>query len=259
LIVHGAEMWNPKNWWWYRWFLKRTNHIITPSLFTQNTITHGIGRGYQLAWTHIPPALRNAPTKNLQDLEKEDARKVLLSVARLEPDYFLTTQQVTSRSKGIDRVIKALPLVLQTVPMTHYLVVGDGSDRPRLESLVKELGLETHCTFTGYVSEEIKALHYQSADAFVLASTGEGFGIVYLEALACGLSVVGSALDGSCGPLLNGKLGTLVDPENREELATAIINALTVGKKTPPKELEQFSFEKFCERVTLMVRSIIHS
>jgi glycosyltransferase involved in cell wall biosynthesis len=103
--------------------------------------------------------------------------------------------------------------------------------------------------FAGRVDEEEKADHYRLADVFVMPGRGEGFGIVYLEALACGIPVVGSVLDGSRDALLDGRLGVLVDPDDRADLVRGIREALTRPKGEVSPLLSEFSEERFAGRV----------
>jgi glycosyltransferase involved in cell wall biosynthesis len=110
--------------------------------------------------------------------------------------------------------------------------------------------------FTGRVDEDRKADHYRLADAFVMPGRGEGFGIVYLEALACGVPVVGSVLDGSRDALLNGRLGILVDPDDREDLIRGIREALRRPKGVVPALLSEFSEARYVERVHAILDAI---
>lgn len=108
--------------------------------------------------------------------------------------------------------------------------------------------LRPHVVFTGRIPEEEKADHYRLADAFVMAGWGEGFGIVYLEALACGVPVVASKLDASQEAILNGELGVIVDPKSATDLQNGILKAVE-QPKTVPDRLNTFSFDSFQERV----------
>ena len=110
--------------------------------------------------------------------------------------------------------------------------------------------------FTGYVAEAEKADHYRVADLYVMPSRGEGFGIVYLEALACGLPAIGSKLDGSREALRNGLLGTLVDPANAEELKAAIRLGLRNPSRSVPPGLSYFSYAEFERRCHDLLRQI---
>ena len=102
--------------------------------------------------------------------------------------------------------------------------------------------------FAGYVAEAEKADHYRAADLYVMPSRGEGFGIVYLEALACGLPVIGSKVDGSREALRDGLLGTLVDPADRKELKDAIRRQLGQRTQRAPEGLSYFSYAEFERR-----------
>src|SRR5258708_18021771 len=99
------------------------------------------------------------------------------------------------RYKGFDEVIEILPLLIKTTPNLSYMIIGEGNDRRRLQEKVKTLGVEDYVVFTGFISEEEKCTHYNLADAFVMPSRGEGFGIAFLEALACGVPVGASIID----------------------------------------------------------------
>src|SRR4029077_11183516 len=144
-------------------------------------------------------------------------RTVLLTLGRLATE---------ERYKGIDEVLEILPSLAQAIPDIAYLVVGDGSDRARLEQKARELGLDDRVIFAGRISEEEKPDHYRLADAYVMPSSGEGFGIVFLEALACGIPVTGSKIDGSRDALRDGRLGILVNPADSAELRAAILQTL---------------------------------
>jgi phosphatidylinositol alpha-1,6-mannosyltransferase len=100
-----------------------------------------------------------------------------------------------------------------------YVIAGEGDLRCELEQLVRREGLEDVVIFAGEIeNSELPAL-YRAADVFVMHSTGEGFGIVYLEALACGTSVIAGDSDGARDPLQDGNLGVLV---GERDLAAAI-------------------------------------
>src|SRR5207247_10690501 len=144
-------------------------------------------------------------------------RGVIVTVGRVN---------TAERYKGIDEVLEVMPSLIREMPDLVYLIVGDGDDRFRLESKTRTLGVDTHVVFAGYVREEEKAAHYRLADAFVMPGRGEGFGIVYLEAMACGIPVVASKADASREAVLDGRLGVLTDPSNPQEIRAAIKEAL---------------------------------
>jgi glycosyltransferase involved in cell wall biosynthesis len=107
--------------------------------------------------------------------------------------------------------------------------------------------------FTGYVAEHEKADHFRLADAFVMPGRGEGFGIVYLEAMACGIPVVASSADASREAVRGGQLGYLAHPDRPEEIVAAIRQALAQTDRTVPQELAYFSFDAFSSRWQVVV------
>jgi glycosyltransferase involved in cell wall biosynthesis len=150
------------------------------------------------------------------------------------------------RYKGFDEVLDVLPLLTQKIPDIKYFIVGDGDDRARLEAKAKQLNIAHHVVFAGTTSEAEKVAHYGLADAYVMPSSGEGFGIVLLEAAACGVPVIGSLADGSREALLDGALGRLVDPRNPKMLADTILNVLTSdAPRRRPEAIAAFGVGEF--------------
>ena len=163
------------------------------------------------------------------------ARKVLLTVGRLNS---------AERYKGFEEVMEVLP----TFPDTVYVIAGDGDDRPRLEAKAKQLGVADRVIFTGLFPDSLKADLYALADAYVMPSRGEGFGFVFLEAMACGTPVVGGKHDGGREALADGALGLLVDPTSPAEVRAGIAEAL-MRPRVVPDGLDAFSYARFTERV----------
>lgn len=141
--------------------------------------------------------------------------RVALSVGRLDR---------RERYKGHDRVIEALAgLSSAGERPVQYLIAGDGDDRPRLEALARELGVSDRVRFLGQVAAADLPDLYRAADVFVLPSEGEGFGIVFLEAMASGTPALGLAAGGACDALADGDLGGCVRAEIfREAFADAL-------------------------------------
>jgi phosphatidyl-myo-inositol dimannoside synthase len=227
LQVHGIEVF-----WREPSALKRRSvqsaRIVTAvSRHTRRRLLHWVGidpaRVKVLPNTVNPQYQPGPKPAYLIDRHAAGGKKVLLTVSRLDS---------RERYKGHDRIIRTLPRVLQQHPDTIYLIVGDGDDRPRLESLAVECGVAKHVQFAGLVPPEELPHYFRLADVFVLPSTGEGFGIVFLEAMATGVRVIGGSQDGSRDALCDGALGTLVNPENAEELTSAILAALDDPART---------------------------
>src|SRR5262249_19742155 len=109
--------------------------------------------------------------------------------------------------------------------------------------------------FAGRVPEAEKADHYRLADVFVMPGRQEGFGFVFLEAMASGIPVVASNLDGSREAVLYGQLGELADPDDRQALKAAIRRALRRPRQIPDG-LAFFSYENFRKRLENIVGSL---
>ncbi len=162
---------------------------------------------------HFTPGIKSAELLERYNLHNS---KVLMTVARLWSG---------DRYKGVDVTIRALPQILQAYPDVKYLVIGRGDDQPRLSLMVQELGLCDRVVFAGFVPTEELVEHYRLADAYIMPSQ-EGFGIVYLEAMACGVPVLAGDNDGSADPLENGKLGWRVPHRDPDAVAKACIEIL---------------------------------
>ena len=150
-----------------------------------------------------------------------DGRKVILTLGRLVA------------RKGQDQVIRALPRVLEAVPQAVYLIAGSGPDRERLERLAEEVGVADRVIFAGRVPDGEVVAYYNGADVVAMPSreepeTGdvEGFGMVFLEANACGKPVVGGRSGGVVDAVADGVTGFLVDPHDPADLAARLVTLL---------------------------------
>lgn len=252
LVLHGTEAWTPPN-GLARRLAARPDAFIAVSALTRDRFV--AWSGADPARFHILPntinTARFAPGPKDAGLVARyglEGRRVVMTLARLDPG---------DSYKGIDAVIETLLRLAEAAPDVSYLVAGAGDDRARLERLARDTGVADRVVFTGYVEEREKADHYRLADLFVLPGSGEGFGIVLLEALACGVPVVASKLDGSREAVRDGLLGQLVDPRDPDALLAALRRGLEAGRTDPPEGLEYFSVARFRERLSAILRDII--
>jgi len=148
-------------------------------------------------------------------------KRILLTVGRLES---------RERYKGQDRVIALMPELLARGHDVIYLIVGDGDDRLRLEQLAREARVEDRVHFLGALDADRLVEVYRGADLFVMPSTGEGFGISFLEAMACGTPALGLAAGGAPDALGDGALGRIV---SESELPLALHEALSSPRPDP--------------------------
>jgi glycosyltransferase involved in cell wall biosynthesis len=250
LVIHGYEAWTAS----YKLsnlLVNRIDAFIAVSHYSAERFAQwsGVqaGRGYILP--------------NCVDLDKfhpQERDSILVSRYGLRSAIVMLTLGRLAKDeqyKGVDEVIDAMPRLLRQSPELRYLIVGDGSDRARLEAKARAHGLSDCIIFAGRIAEAEKVAHYNLADLYVMPSYGEGFGIALIEAAACGIPVVGSAVDGSREALLNGQLGRIVDPTKPDDLVLAIEAALSARQHRVRNQLiETFSTGRFRARVSEWLR-----
>lgn len=243
LEAYGIEAWE-RHRGLRSWGTDQVDLVIAISRFTRERL---------IRWSGIEPhrirVVPNAVHLNRYSTSEKprylverygvEGKRVLLTVGRL-PGF--------ERYKGQDKIIALLPKLVTRFPDLVYMIVGDGSDRARLERLVATLLLQERVIFAGRIREDEKLDHYNLADAFAMPSTSEGFGFVFLEAAACGLPVLGGRTDGSRDALVDGRLGVMVDPESPDELLDGLETILQKGKHVPDC-LARFDFPRFGRQI----------
>ena len=253
LFVYGIDAWAPHRNPRVKSNLHQFTSIASISEITTERFTQWSGVEPSKV-RYVPPCVDlssyGAGPKSVDLAERLGLRNrtVLMTLGRLDSE---------ERAKGFDAVIESLPRLATIIPNISYLICGAGSDRARLEQKVDHLGVRDRVVFAGFTPEEEKADYYRLADAYVMPSRGEGFGIVFLEALACGIPALGSRMDGGREALLNGALGCLVDPADRDELEQGILNTLRENRGSIPAELAFYSHEMFVQRTSALVRDVL--
>ena len=183
-------------------------------------------------------------------------QSVILTVARLAD---------VDRFKGYDQMLAALPEIRRAIPDIHYIIVGKGEDRTRIEQLVLERGLEDCVTLAGFVPDTELSDYYNLCNVFAMPSKLEGFGIVYLEAMACGKPAVGGNQDGAVDALDSGNLGALVDPDDISQIADTVITIIRKEYPLPllyqPHQLRQavidlYGYQAFQGRLHNLLKSV---
>ncbi|MEM8599754.1 MAG: glycosyltransferase family 4 protein [Bacteroidota bacterium] len=180
-----------------------------------------------------------------------EGRRVLLTVGRLVP------------RKGLDTTLHALARLAarsDAYSDVVYLVIGDGPDRERLTELTRDLGLADRVRFLGRIQGNLRA-YFSLADVFVMPSRAEGpdvegFGIVFLEANACGTAVIGSTAGGIPDAIVDGETGLLVPPDDADALATALRRLLgdpalreRLGASGRARVLNRFTWDHVADHV----------
>lgn len=194
--------------------IKVTNNGVDAQLFTRGSKPHDLVQKYGL-----------------------EGKTVFLTVSRLH-DY-----------KGVDKAIAALSLVRQQRSDFAYLVCGTGPYESELKRQVQKFGLQSHVTFTGPLPFDRLNDYYNLCDVFVLLSRVdpvtpniEGFGIVFLEAAACGKPSIAGKSGGIPDAVADGETGWVIDPYDERKIADAMLMAIEnpeLARKTGLKALER--------------------
>jgi len=227
LIAHGIEVWRPLS-FIRKMFVKRcSDKVICVSSFTKSQM---------IKLHHSDPdkciVLNNAidPFMNLPvEFEKPE---YLLNRYSLVPSnkviFTLTRLASSEQYKGYEQVIKAVSRLKIKFPEIKYVLSGqyDATEEMRIRKLISFCGVEDQVILTGFLSEKELADYFLLADLFVLPSKKEGFGIVFIEALACGLPVICGNADGSIDAIRNGELGTAINVDDLDELERSITTYL---------------------------------
>jgi phosphatidylinositol alpha-1,6-mannosyltransferase len=253
LVVHGIDVRQAAERLGLRFLARRVDLLISVSTLTRDRF---------LAWAPLKHG-KASVLPNCVDLERftpGPKSEALLDRYGLRDNQVLMTfgrLAGRDRQKGFDEVLEVLPELLKSRPDLVYLIIGDGPDRQRLQAKAKTLGVGSAVVFAGRIEEEEKVDHYRLADLYVMPSRGEGFGIVILEALACGIPVIGSRADGTREALMEGRLGQLVDPSRPAELIKTIERCLQAGKVGRPEGLESFSAEAFAQHTQQILNDTV--
>lgn len=245
LVVYGIDVWRPTSSKLVNLLVRKISAFISISDFTRKKFLSWARLGNAKSFL-LPNSIKtqrfSSGDKNKKLVERYhlEGKNVLMTLGRLSAD---------ERYKGVDEILMLLPDLVNENPNIIYMIVGDGSDRMRLEEKAAHLGIRKFVLFTGRIAENEKADHYRLADVYVMPSRGEGFGFVFLEAMACGIPVIASKIDGSREALRYGELGQLVDPDNPNEIKMAILKALKEERGKIPQGLEYFSYANFTRRL----------
>lgn len=225
-MAHGIEVWSPLK-GAKRWLLQSADQIIAVSQFTAEKLISVQG---------VDPKKISVLPNCLDPFFQFPARFAkpgyLMQRYGIQPDQpvLMTISRLNAREgyKGYDTVLACMPELLTDYPGLRYILAGksDEPERKRLQKIIKNLQLEPFVHLPGFLPDTELCDHYLLADTFVMPSKKEGFGLVFIEAMACGVPVVAGNADGSAEALQNGRLGLLVNPDDPAAIAGAIRQSL---------------------------------
>ncbi|MBS1817526.1 MAG: glycosyltransferase family 4 protein [Acidobacteria bacterium] len=190
------------------------------------------------------------------------------SPVSLGPHAVLVVGRMASgeRYKGHDQLIDCWPAVVASVPDAQLVFVGGGDDRERLEGRAAAGQVPSRIVFTGFVAESALDRLFEECAIFALPSRGEGFGLVYLEAMAHGRPCVGSVHDAAGDVIEDGVTGRLVDQADIQGLSTTLAALLVdeplrrrMGEAGRARLRARFSFDRFRARVLHLLGATVPS
>ncbi|MBI2736004.1 MAG: glycosyltransferase family 4 protein [Rhodospirillales bacterium] len=251
LQAHGAEVWRDR----------RT--VVRRAIEAADQVT-AVSRGtrkHLLDWVDLSPErVRVLPNTVDERFAPGPASPALRERLKLGPGPILLAVGRLSageRYKGHELVFAALPGLRARFPGLVYAIAGEGDDRARLEARASEqAGDASAVRFMGYVPDDDLPDLYRLADLFVMPSSEEGFGIVYLEAAACGLRVIGGAGGGSADAIPIGSVGMIIDPTDQAGLIEAVARMLGQGR-VDPAAIEPYRRSHFAETVRLLLARLL--
>ena len=261
LFAHGIEIWKPLSSIKKKMLLK-CNQIWAVSNFTNDKIKE---LGYVKNSRSI--VLNNCLDPFLQKENNPDRSEKLLSHYGLTKENFilltLTRLNSDEKYKGYDKVLQCLQGLIKEYPDLRYLIIGkyDNEEKVRMDKMISSMSLDHAVVFTGYIAEEELSTHYNLADLYIMPSLGEGFGIVFIEAMYNEVPVIAGNKDGSIDALLNGKLGLLVDPDNPEEITSAIKKVINNKSSFVPDQtllMQNFSYQVYKEKIKAALKNLMN-
>lgn len=269
LYVHGEEVTVAARRWWKRavvsFVLRHAGAVFVNSWFTAKQTS---ALGVPAFKIHIAPPgvdpMRFRPMDGsaLRRRLGGEGRRVLLSVGRMIP------------RKGQDTLIRLLPRIAAAVPDVMYWIAGGGAggERRRLNAVAAAAGVSERVLFLGEVPDEDLLELYAACDVFVMLNRStpdgdvEGFGIVFLEASACGKPVIGGRSGGAVEAVRDGRTGFLV-PEGADDAAVASIVRLLrdpdlrarLGEKGRRWAIKHCAWDRTARRVVRITAGLAHS
>jgi phosphatidylinositol alpha-1,6-mannosyltransferase len=256
ICTHGIDVWEPLG-GLRRRALRHANLVLAPSRDTAERVASQQGvareRVRVLPWGLDPQFEALISLGSRPALPSNfPAGRVILTVGR-----WLATE----RYKGMDTLITALPRLLTQRPEVQLVLVGTGDDRAWLEELADQNGVNRHVHFLTGLSYSELAACYSACEIFALPSSGEGFGLVYLEAMACGKPVIGGAHGGAPEIIEDGVTGYLVPHGDAIQLATSLealladpAHAKEMGARGQNRAENEFRFNAFAKSLKKILR-----
>lgn len=257
VVVHGVEVWTALP-LVRRVALRAADRVLAPS---QDTVSRAVkeqrllaGKVRRLAWSLGPEFDPGKPISPAPPPANFPCGRVILTVGRWD---------ATEAYKGVDHLIGAIPQLLKDFPSVQLVAVGEGTDRPRLETLARESGAADHIHFLPFISHDQLQGVYDHCEIFAMPSRGEGFGLVFIEAMARGKPVIGGAHGGIPDIIDDGINGFLISYGDAPQLADRLNRLLAretlrreMGLAALAKVRHRFTFARFSAELSSILNEM---
>jgi len=264
-LTHGHEVWWSRL-WPFTIAIARIGRAVDALTylgeFTRGEISKALDSNSAAKLVRIAPGIdtehftARSDDKDLRESLGLGNKKVIVSVGRLV------------HRKGQDVLIESMPEIIKSIDDVHLLLIGEGPFKQELEKRIKNLGLANRVTFVGRVQYADLPRYICVGDVFAMPSRSrlaglevEGLGIVYLEASACGLPVIGGISGGAPDAVLQGETGFSVDGRSAHEVAEAIVRVLAdkelaqrLGARGRQWIIEQWQWRVWSERFNQLLK-----
>ena len=264
-LTHGHEVWWSRL-WPFTIAIARIGRAVDALTylgeFTGGEISKALDSNSAAKLVRIAPGIdtehftSRSDAKELRESLGLGSKKVIVSVGRLV------------HRKGQDVLIESMPEIIKSIDDVHLLLIGEGPYKKELEKRIKNLGLANRVTFVGRVQYADLPRYICVGDVFAMPSRSrlaglevEGLGIVYLEASACGLPVIGGISGGAPDAVLQGETGFSVDGRSAHEVAEAIVRVLAdkelaqrLGARGRQWIIEQWQWRVWSERFNQLLK-----
>jgi len=244
LVAHGVEVWRPFN-WLERVALRGAERVLCVSAFTRERL---------LDHCRLP---ENRADVLPNSLDPRFAIRAGRPLAECPPIILAVSRlNFADRAKGIEDLIRAMPEVRRRIPSATLRIVGRGDDVARLQGLAAELQVQDAIRFLGYLPDAGRQAELESCRLFALPSSKEGFGLVFIEAMACARPCLGARV-GGIPEVITPETGLLVDPGSIPALAEALVRGLQQEWRESDllERARAFSYPVFRHRLGELLRS----
>ena len=226
-LTHGHEVWWSKV-WPFSWVMKEIARSIDVATYLGDFTRSAIAPRF----SDPEKLIKIAPGIDTEHFKPRDTEELRRTLGLVDRQTIISVGRLVHR-KGQDRLLEALPRIVERFPNAALVFVGEGPHRDHLDTLVKRFGLERNVLFIGRIQYAELPEYIAIGDVFAMPSRSrlfglevEGLGIVYLEASACGIPVIGGASGGAPDAVRHGETGYVVDGNDVSEISERIIQLL---------------------------------